>query len=163
MGHSTQRLSLLVFWSLGAAFLLLNRAPDFSRERSASPPASSLAFTVLLHADYVSLGPSGFAAVVPPPVLAWRVLIEDPQAPKLFEQLLQEATPAGQIYAMAGIFLLDTDAFGAALPRLRAQPAHLKWQDGCVLTDMTEEGAITWLQNGTVTHRLLGAAAAVYR
>jgi hypothetical protein len=153
VGRGNLRLVLLLWWSLGTITILAQHrsialAPRTSR-------TSGLALEILRGADYVSLGPAGFAAVTPSPVLAWRALIEDPEAPTLFQRLLRDASPAGQVYAMAGLYLVDLDAFRAGLPILRSHPSPIRWQDGCIVTDLEHEGAIAWLQNGTLTRRLL--------
>jgi hypothetical protein len=157
MRHPFQRLILLTCYSLGAILLIL-RAQGPTPTASLAPSPRALALAILRNTDYVSVGPAGFAATIPAPILAWRTLVDDSEAPRLFKDLLETGTPSGQVYAMAGLFLVDPDAFAEGLSRLRSQLGPLPWQDGCVLESLTSEGIIVALQTGQLTHRLLAAA-----
>src|SRR5262245_12558776 len=64
----------------------------------------------------VSDGHDCFAGVTPDSVHSFRRLLDVPDASTRFAQLLREATPAGQLYALCGLFFTDAAAFRSAVP-----------------------------------------------
>ena len=79
------------------------------------------AFRVLLRVDqfaWIAYPPVG----TPHQVLAFRKLMREPQAAKVFRFLVYNALPPGQLYGLAGLYLLDRAAFEGTLARLTDRP-----------------------------------------
>jgi hypothetical protein len=76
----------------------------------------------------------GYAAITPPTVHAYRALLRAPDGPDRFGKVLERGTPAGQLYALCGLFFLDPNAFDRHLARLQESPASVDRTDGCVVT-----------------------------
>jgi hypothetical protein len=85
----------------------------------------------------VSDGHDGDAGVTPESVYAFRRLIHAPNAGSRFAQLLQEATPAGQLYALCGLYFTDADAFRSAVPAFERSEQEVQHQQGCILSTDT--------------------------
>src|SRR5712692_6237212 len=110
---TTSRLTLLLgfSWSLSTTgFLILSRAQDTTVPSALRPPPADpvvLAAEILRSSDRFASAALGPAASTSTQVLAWRVIIQSRAADSVFKSLLVSATRAGQLYALAGIFLTD--------------------------------------------------------
>src|SRR2546430_5373415 len=107
------RLSLLLGFSCAltaTSFVALRPV----RPSPVSPPTLStvadpvaLAAEILRRTDrFASVG-MGFAGITSAQALAWRVVFQSPAAESVFNSLLIHATRPGQLYGLAGLFLVD--------------------------------------------------------
>ena len=97
------------------------------------PPPATLrdALSVVRHADAFSMADVGEGKVCSPEVRAFSVLLDQPDAPQFFQSLLSDATPAGQLYALCGLWLTDLPAYEAAEPRFAQSLMPVSVQAGC--------------------------------
>lgn len=77
------------------------------------------AYRQLLHANIFNLGGAGFASTMTPEEKGFRAILKSPRSIMLFQQLLQEGNPEGQLYALYGLYLEEPDAFAREAERLK--------------------------------------------
>jgi hypothetical protein len=106
-------------WSLTAA------PPDLAG------PARD-AYAKLRDASTFSSGRVGAAGLLPEAVYAFRTLKSDPKGDAAFKSLLKEATPAGQLYALCGLWFTDPGAFKTEAERLKRANGEVDTLAGCV-------------------------------
>jgi hypothetical protein len=103
---------------------------------TAAPPALSgparEAYVTLRDAATFSSGRVGAAGLLPQEVYAFRTLKDDPMADAAFKSLLKEATPAGQLYALCGLWFTDPGAFKTEAERLKRANGEVDTLAGCV-------------------------------
>ncbi len=76
----------------------------------------------------------GYAGTTPAEVRAFRNVLASPDGAARFRRLLANATVAGQLYALCGLFFLDAPAFDLELARLRRQGGQVEQQQGCIVS-----------------------------
>src|SRR5262249_38318549 len=77
-------------------------------------------------------------AALPPPVLgAFRTLLESPHADAAFKQLLTEATTAGKLYALCGLYYTDPAFFEKAVEPFRHSNDRIETVMGCIVSGNT--------------------------
>src|SRR4029079_16579391 len=97
-----------------------------------------------------SSGRVGAAGILPEVIYAFRTLKEDPMADAAFKSLLTEAQPAGQLYALCGLWFTDPVAFKTEAERLKKANTQVDTLSGCVgmkkhmaeLIESTDPGAV---------------------
>jgi len=95
----------------------LTPAQDYSaRVRNAQTDS---AYKKLIDAHIFNFGGVGFAAQITPEEKAFRVLLESWNRVSVFKQLLNEANPEGQLYALYGLYLEDRDSFEKEAEKLK--------------------------------------------
>lgn len=96
------------------------------------------AFEVLAKAATFSSAHVGFSGETPQTVHAFRHLLRDPDGAQIFRRLLDEASLAGQLYALAGLYLVDPSVFQEAARRYegRAETVEAMF-GGCVIDTCT--------------------------
>jgi hypothetical protein len=106
----------------------------------------------------------GEAGTTPPEVRAFRKVLASPDGVRRFQRLVAAARPAGQLYALCGLFFLDPPAFDVELVRLERQDAKITEQQGCIVFDSSQSSVLAsapgaprmshsanfrdWLRNG---------------
>jgi hypothetical protein len=75
----------------------------------------------------------GYAGTTPPEVRAFRRVFASPDGVRRFRRLVASASPAGQLYALCGLFFLDPPSFDAELRRLKRRDAKVTQQQGCIV------------------------------
>src|SRR5438874_5803537 len=73
----------------------------------------------LLHAKVFNLGGAGFALTMTPEEKAFRTLSKSANSVALFQRLLREGNPEGQLYALYGLYLHEPSAFQNEAARLK--------------------------------------------
>jgi len=91
------------------------------------------ALNVVSHADEFAVAGVGENMNRSPEVQAFAVLLDQPDATPLFESLLSDATPEGQMYALCGLWLTDLAAYQAAETRFAESSTVVTYQYGCIL------------------------------
>lgn len=94
------------------------------------------AFEMLLKADRFENDAIGYAASSSKFVGAYRVLLNEVAADAAFKSLLENATPAGQLYALCGIYFTDHASFLVIVEKHRTRSDDVKFQFGCIGGDM---------------------------
>lgn len=100
---------------------------------SPSSPEIRQAYETLRTADAFANAHVGVIGMTPDTVLALRAILEDPAAAQLFRQLLTEAALPGQLYALAGLYLIDPDEARAAAAPYLANDAEVETVFGCLV------------------------------
>ena len=83
------------------------------------PARGQDAYDTVKTAGMFTVGGVGYAGTRTPSELAFRELLKQPEPLVHCKKLLEEGTPAGQMYGLLGLHLLDQDAFQAVLPRYK--------------------------------------------
>jgi hypothetical protein len=63
------------------------------------------------------------------PARAWQTLVKSPHATTLLRELASHARPAGRLYALAGLALIDSTSLGLALGELRSDTTHIMFRN----------------------------------
>jgi hypothetical protein len=82
-------------------------------------------------ATFFSIGGIGFAATLNPSEIALQALVKQPDGLAQCRRLLDTATPAGQLYALYGLKLLDPKGFQGELPRFQKSKTKVSAMSGC--------------------------------
>lgn len=77
-----------------------------------------------------------------------RQLLKEPEPLVRCQKLLTEGTPAGQLYGLLGLSLLDQQAFQQALPRYRDSKTVIQSVGGCVHFSTTEAQVAKEIEKG---------------
>jgi hypothetical protein len=64
--------------------------------------------------------------------MAWRVILFRADAESTFQNLLETSTPAGQLYALAGLRFGNGKAFDRAAARLEGRSDRVQTVRGCI-------------------------------
>jgi hypothetical protein len=103
---------------------------------TAAPPAltgpARDAYGKIKDAATFSSGRVGAAGILPEVIYAFRTLKSDPLADAAFKSLLTEAKPAGQLYALCGLWFTDPAAFKTEAERLKQANIQVDTLSGCV-------------------------------
>ena len=124
-------------WRWAVAGVLVLTACACSSAGHASAPVSptpqvAAALSTVQHAPEFSVGPVGEGRGCAPPVRAFAVLLAQPNAAALFGAVLPGATPAGQLYALCGLWVTDRTAYSAAAQRVLDSPERVVFRGGCI-------------------------------
>jgi hypothetical protein len=110
--------------------------PVQSQSSSISPIHASqpldIAVAILRNAERFSSAGVGYAGLTPNEVMAWRVVFFRGDAESTFKNLLETATPAGQMYALAGLRFGKPDVFTRAATRLEGRLDRVQTVRGCI-------------------------------
>jgi hypothetical protein len=60
-------------------------------------------------------------------------LNKDPKAAHAYKEMLEIATPSGQLYALDALFDIDRKAYATALERLKTSKQEIRTQIGCII------------------------------
>src|SRR4030095_15275396 len=74
----------------------------------------------------------GFAATTPDVVLAFRKMLKRPNGAGAFKGLLADATTAGKLYALCGLYYADPDYFDEAVKRFQRSSDEVETLMGCI-------------------------------
>jgi hypothetical protein len=123
-------------WSFGIVALVLRQIPT-EQQRTITPhvqigPPVDMALTILQSAQSFNSAGIGYAGLTPNEVMAWRVVFFRADAESTFLNLLETATPAGQLYALAGLRFRNDDAFERAAARLEGRLDRVQTIRGCI-------------------------------
>lgn len=102
------------------------------QEMMAINDVAQAAYQTLLLADGFEENFIGFAANPSKLVAAYGVLLQQAEADEVFKQLLKQATPAGQLYALCGLYFTDYPFFLAAVEAYRNRADCVNIQSGCL-------------------------------
>jgi len=120
------------------------------------------AFQRLLHANVFNLGGVGWANEITPEEKAFATLFESTDSVKLFQRLLTQANPEGQLYALFGLHLMAASDFKLEVERLKAddgpperrenfigiEKGKVRVARGCIFFRTTRKAVIDQIANG---------------
>lgn len=90
------------------------------------------AYQTLLTANQFEDNAIGYAAQPSKLVEAYRILLKEAASDGAFKSLLEKATPAGQLYALCGIYFTDHTFFLTVIEKHRARSDYVQVQFGCI-------------------------------
>lgn len=105
-------------------------APPRAPAALAGTPAEAL--DLLRKAERFEDTHVGYSGSLSVYVAAFRVVLAEPDASKLFHGLVDDATMAGRLYGAAGIYFADPPEFEAALAKINAIGGTVATQHGCM-------------------------------
>jgi hypothetical protein len=82
--------------------------------------------------------------------LSFRALLKRPDAVAECQKLIADASPAGQLYGLLGLRLLDPKAFQTALPRYKGSKASIPTMSGCIVQQTTAGAVAADIEQGTI-------------
>jgi len=100
-------------WSLGVIALVLKSgllSPPVVPQTLSQDPLS-LSIAVLKQTESFKAAAVGVAGSTPNEVLAWRVIFNSPNRESIFRDVLVSGSPSGRLYALAGLWFEDANAF----------------------------------------------------
>lgn len=120
------------------------------------------AYRQLLHANLFNLGGAGFALAMTTEEKAFRVLLKSANSVALFQQLLRESNPEGQIYALYGLYLQEPSVFQSEAERLKnddgppprwegmisVEKGKIRFAKGCIISRQDRRGIIERMAKG---------------
>ena len=115
------------------------------------------AYDTLVKASMFSLDHVGFGGITPETVRAFRFLLEDTSGPQAFLRLLNEGSLSGQMYALAGIYLIDRSRFVQAVKQLEHRTEMVEAMfGGCVVDECSVSDLVRMISSGELAARLKG-------
>src|SRR5262249_23590325 len=145
-------LSMNVLLTIVAVALAL-LSPVCTQQASAPPalsPEGRAAYDRLAAADVFAIGPVGVAGTTPADEMALRVLLGDFQADAALTSLVESATPAGKLYGLAGLSVIDRDRAGALGHELAAVEGSTEVEDvlGCTVMRVKVSEVLQRIERG---------------
>src|SRR5258708_21620212 len=164
---TTARLAVLLAFTAGittSGLYVLGPQPSPApiRARRALPPPTTnetpgLAISILRRSDrFVSarVGPTG---MISNEGLAWRALFDSPARDSLFMTLLASESRPAQLYALAGLFLIDHDAYIRSAARQRVEGGDVATLYGCIGGRPAVPGSLREMDGGRRRRQILCA------
>jgi hypothetical protein len=147
-----------LLWSYGVLLVVL-KSPTMTGQPVVNPVPTpdriTLAIAILQAAPSLSSAAVGLAGITPTEALAWRTLLQDPEAGKRFKDLLASASPAGRLYALMGLQLTDREYYGQARKRLVLQGGTVRTFRGCIVSTERVADVVQEIDTGRWTSELL--------
>ena len=91
-------------------------------------------FNRLQNVESFAVGGIGIAGTTSDGERALRVLLQDPKATEQLQNLLSQATPTGQLYALLGLRVHDRAAYDKALQAYKAPEIDVETIGGCIIS-----------------------------
>ena len=127
-------------------------------------PATALedALHVLRTARTVASSSIGYSGIVPDAVVAWLTVLKHPHARDTYLELLRTGTPAGQIYALAGIRTVDPPLYQDLAERYRRDRTPISAMAGCIGFEMAAADLVAELDRGMWIGDFMNARRSLY-
>ena len=154
---STPRFVALLGYS-GTLVTLLVLAPLRSAPQVAvriRPSALELAAEVLRTAERFNAAQVGYAGVTPPEALAWRVVVRSQRADSILEDIIGTGTRPGQLYALAGLHLVDSATYKTTLRRFTRLDEPVPAMIGCIVSTIPLPTLLKEIDSGLWTRELM--------
>ena len=139
-------------WSFGVIALALRAVPQVRESErppmSEGPQSLAIAVAILRTSDHFTSAGIGYAGITPNEVLAWRVIFNRPDADRIFQDVLNTATVAGQVYALAGLRFSNSGAFTKAAARLQGNLGLVQTIRGCIVSTQTVAELVEDIRQG---------------
>jgi hypothetical protein len=120
--------------------------PVVVERRAPSPLAESM--DLLRHAPRFEAAAVGAGGMVPTSVVAWLTIARSPTADSLFRELLYTSTPAGRLYALAGLREVNAPLFTDAARHLRTTDIRVPTFSGCFVASERMNMLVRELERG---------------
>ena len=96
-------------------------------------PSHAASETALQKTMTFALGGVGFAGTMSQGERALREVLKEPDAARRLENIVANASAAGQLYALLGLRLRDREAYQRALQKYRTNDANVQTMRGCII------------------------------
>ncbi len=139
--------------TLTALFFLACLLPASAPGEDPAPATVSLereTYHTVRTAARFTVGGVGEAGIPSRQETAFRLLLKQPDPVVQCRNLLTEGTPAGQLYGLLGLRLLDQKAFQAALPRYQDSATSIQTMSGCLGFQTTAAKLAKQIEDGTL-------------
>lgn len=117
------------------------------------PPTEEIA--CLAEAPFFAASCIGITGAMPRMVPCWRVIAAHSEAPEYFMDLLDHATVAGQLYALAGLSFTVPWRYLMEVERYEASPESVWVMEGCIVRRVRVPDVIADFQERAIALRLL--------
>ena len=108
------------------------------------------------HAEFFSNSAVGYGGSTPMQVRELRCILSRPDASDVLDGLIKHATLAGQLFILAGIYLIDTDRFErVARPHARDKRT-VKTVYGCIESEAKVASVLDEMRKGDLPRELGG-------
>jgi len=149
---------MAMVWSYAVLALIL-KAPQLTPGPKHESPdlkdPMSLASAILERAPGFSSVAVGEAAITPSEVLAWRVILQSPEADATFKRLLASGSVAGRLYALTGLRLTDHAYYQQAVKRMLMSGGSVRTTRGCIVSTEHVAELVREIDDGTWTSEFL--------
>ena len=98
-------------------------------------PEGQNAYQNLLDTEVFAQGLVGIAATLSPSVESFNTLLKEKEADAAFKSLIANAKPAGQLYALSGLYFTDQEAFQKEVKNFRQKDEMVRAMSGCEMFD----------------------------
>src|SRR5262249_15456637 len=126
-------------------------------------PTSLQAFRELYRAPVFAGGSVGDAGTPSPGAEALQVLLEQPSRGAVLQDLLRHGSPAGQLYALSGLYITDPPEFASAVAALqpgtfgRLLPRQkVRTLFGCIEGNAYFDDLVVQLKSGSLAQDIVG-------
>jgi hypothetical protein len=117
-------------------------------DRDGAAEIAKHAYEIVQTAERFTVGGVGIAGSPSRQETAFRQLLKQPEPVSRCKKLLTEATPAGQLYALLGLRLLDQQSFQTALPRYKNSRLEIPTMSGCIVMRTTAAQVAKEIERG---------------
>lgn len=100
-----------------------------------APETVRRAYSLLRSAEVFSSPYIGFGGEPSCEVMAFQRILDSPVADGMFKKLIEQATLAGQLYGLSGLYFTDSRSFAAQVDRYRKMKEPVKTQNGCIISE----------------------------
>lgn len=107
----------------------------------------------LKKADVFAGAAVGIAGVESSGVRDFRIVMRDTDAPALFAQLARDGTPAGRLYALAGLYLKDRPAFDKVASTAVSSDTKVNTMFGCMAGNEPAGGLLKSIASGSIPYQ----------
>ena len=98
----------------------------------------------------------GYGGITPDEVHEFRCILKRPDARTIFDQLLNEATLAGKLYALSGLYITDKTYFENIVGKYRLNTTEVMTMYGCVIAPEKLSYVLKEIENGNLPKELAG-------
>jgi hypothetical protein len=135
------------------ALVLTIIGPSIARSEDTSIKEAKLAqeaLQKLLTAKEFSVGGVGESGARSSTELSFRALLKRTDALAQCQKLLADASPAGKLYGLLGLKILDANSFRAALPGVNQSKTQVTTIVGCITFNTTVEEIADEIKRGKI-------------
>lgn len=98
-------------------------------------PDGQKAYEMLLKAERFEQGAVGYAGTPSRFIESFNALLKEKLADEAFKSLLREASTAGKLYALCGIYFTDYESFQKEVKKYAKSSESVQTMSGCMISD----------------------------
>jgi len=98
----------------------------------------------------------GYGGITPDEVLEFRCILKRHDARAIFDQLLNETTLSGKLYALSGLYITDKTYFENIIGKYRLNTTDVMTMYGCVIAPDKFSNVLKEIENGNLPQELAG-------